>query len=301
MTSAALSWGSAFLAFGPILACLFLIVYQKSQLVIVVTTSAFAYLLSALVAALLWWVFDLAGISHPVIVLLPGVISQFSMRCGFVALYHKVEEVIERSIERHQNEQRQNETTSQGQPADPTNEWTESARLRLELNDWACGIASGVGFGGMHAVLLYGTLLASEVGNVGTLYQLSCLGIPGLMLSAMNALMFSILDMVWMFFTFFGMRLRKSGSALSSISTSFGSYLGYSKSSGNKALLICFATHLAAAFATMPNSFQGGCTISLPLLVLIVIFTVFAFRASVYNIYLPPNQRRRVTGDEHRD
>lgn len=301
MTSAALTWGSAFLAFGPILSLLFVVVYQKAQLVIVVTTSAFAYLLSALLAALIWWFFDLLGLDHPIILLLPGVISQFLMRCGFVVLYHKVEEVIERSIERHQQQLRQNETTSNGQPGDSTNEWTESARLRLELNDWACGVASGVGFGGMHVILLYGTLLASEVGNVGTLYQLSCLGIPGLMLSAINALAFSVMDMVWMFFTFFGMRLRKSGAAVSSISTSFGSYLGYSRSSGNKALGVSFVTHLAAAFSTMPNSFQGGCKISLPLLLSVVVFTLFVFRAGVYNIYLPPNQRRRVTGDGHRD
>eukprot|EP00547_Thalassionema_nitzschioides_P000076 CAMPEP_0194210980 /NCGR_PEP_ID=MMETSP0156-20130528/9221_1 /TAXON_ID=33649 /ORGANISM="Thalassionema nitzschioides, Strain L26-B" /LENGTH=197 /DNA_ID=CAMNT_0038938401 /DNA_START=31 /DNA_END=621 /DNA_ORIENTATION=- len=197
MTSAALSWGSALLAFGPILALLFLVVYQKAQLVIVVTTSAFAYLLSALFAALIWWFFDLVLGDHPVFVLLPGVISQFLMRCGFVKLYHKVEEVIEGSIERHQQQHRQNATTNHRQPGDSTNEWTESARLRLELNDWACGVAAGVGFGGMHAMLLYGTLLASEVGNVGTLYQLSCLGIPGLMLSAINALVFSVLDMIW--------------------------------------------------------------------------------------------------------
>jgi len=294
MTSAALFWGSGLLAFGPILALLSLLVYKKAQLVIVVTTSAFAYLLSALLASIAWWIFSLLGLNNPVFVLLPGVFAQFLLRCGFVALYHKVEEVIEISVRRHEEQQNRGNGAENhdGQNTAPQ-DWTETAQLRLELNDWACGIAAGTGFGGMHAILLYGTLLASESGNIGTLYQVSCPEMPGLMLSAINALLFSLLDMLWMLFTFFGMRLRKSGGNSAAVG-GFGSFLGYSKKSGNLSLGICIITHLAASFATIPNNLKGGCKISIPLLVVIVAATFFSFRAGVYNTYLPANQRRRV-------
>ena len=58
MTNAALTWGCAFLAFSPCLSLLFVIAFHKAQLIIVVTTSAFAYLLAAFSAALVWYIFD---------------------------------------------------------------------------------------------------------------------------------------------------------------------------------------------------------------------------------------------------
>jgi hypothetical protein len=284
MTAAALAWGSAFLAFGPVASTLFLIVYQKAQLVIVVTTSAFAFLLSALGASLFWYMFHAAGVNHPIIILLPGVIFQGIMRCGFVALYHKVEKVIESSIARHEQHQIQRGESEEAM--------AESARLRLELNDWACGLAAGTGFGGMHAVLLYGTLLASESSNLGTLIQDSCPSMPGLLLSAMNAFLFTILDMIWMLFTFFGMRRRRSPGM--DCSRGVGAVIGNSRQSGNIALAICGITHLAASFATTPNAFGGGCSLSIPLLVGIVLLTVCTFVVGVSNIYLPAHQRRRM-------
>ena len=189
MTTASLAWGSAFLAFGPAMSLLFLLAYQKAQLIIVVTTAAFAFLLAALAASFVWWIFDMIGIgNYAVFILLPGVIFQFLFRCGFVALYHRVEQVIQISIRNHEEHENQRTGTQSATAADPA--LSESARLRLELNDWACGLAAGTGFGGMHAILLYGTLLASESDNLGTLYQSSCIGIPALVLSAMNTFMF---------------------------------------------------------------------------------------------------------------
>lgn len=296
MTSAALVCGSAFLAFGPLASLLFGIVYQKAQLVIVVTTSAFAFLISALGASIIWSIFHAIGVNHPVIILIPGVIFQFVMRCGFVALYHKVEKVIQSSIEHHEAmQQRQpNANANNGSNNGNNDEATDSTLLRLELNDWACGLASGVGFGGMHAVLLYGTLLASESGNLGTLYQDSCPSMPGLLLSAWNAFFFTILDIVWMLFTFFGMRRRRSpGTEEFSTTTGFGTYFGNSSKSGNMALAFVAVTHVAASFATTPNHFGGGCLVSLPLVAAIVAGTVAAFRVGVFNIYLPTDQRRR--------
>jgi len=288
------------MAFGPFIVLLSLLVYKKAQLVIVLTTSAFAFLISALLASIAWWIFSLLGLNHPVFVLLPGVAAQFILRCSFVSLYHKVEEVIESSVRKHEIQQNRENGTGSDRQNNAPQDWTESAQLRLELNDWTCGIAAGTGFGGMHAILLYGSLLASESGNIGTLYQLSCPEMPGLLLSAINSLLFSILDMLWMLLTFFGMRLRMSGGN-STGAGGFGSYLGYSKKSGNMSLGICIVTHLAASLATIPNNNIGGCKFSIPFLSVIVVATIFSFRAGVYNIYLPANQRRRVAEEERRD
>jgi len=93
---------------------------------------------------------------------------------------------------------------------------SESAQLRLELNDWSSSLAAGTGFGGMHAIFLYGTLLASEAGNVGTLYQPSCAVMPSLANTAVVACLFSLLDVVWMMWTFYGMRRRRDGGTFES-------------------------------------------------------------------------------------
>jgi len=311
MTSAALAWGCGFLAFGPCASLLFLLAYQKAQLVIVVTTSAFAFLLSALFSSMVWWIFDRVGLDlGGVVILLPSVIFQFLMRCGFVSLYHKVEEVIEASIDRHAEQQREeqqrqrrnganNNNNNNNNTNDGEDSWADSARLRLELNDWSCGLAAGTGFGGMHAFLLFGTLLASESGNYGTLFQESCPGIPSLLLSALNAFFFSILDIAWMLFTFFGMRRRAQEEDEAQISHGFGAMLGSTRRSGTSALFLCFGSHLAASFATTLSMMKNGCVISLPVLGVIAIGTVYAFVGGVSAVYLPLNQRRRLAGDEH--
>jgi len=300
MTSPSLIFGSAFLAFGPTASFLFLIAYEKAQLIIVLTTSAFAFLISCLLAALFWNVFHFVGLEHPLLTILPGIFFQFALRCGFVSLYHRVEEVIQTSIDRHEEEQTQESQNQNEQDSDQ--DLTESARLRLELNDWACGLAAGTGFGGMHAVMLYGTLLASESGNLGTLYQPSCPAVPSLILSAVNTFMFSILDVLWMLFTFFGMRRRAGIASVSSIRTSgIGSMLGNSKQSGNLALGISVVSHAAAAISTLPNEFEGGCFISVPILAAIVVCTSIIFWVGISKIFLPAKQRRRVSGDAHRD
>ena len=299
MTAASLTWGSASLAFGPAISLLFLITYQKAQLIIVVTTSAFAFLLSALAASFVWWIFDLIGVgNYAVVILLPGVISQFFFRCGFVALYHKVERVIQVSIRNHEEQQQQQQQrvdTVVTPATDDDPALSESARLRLELNDWACGLAAGTGFGGMHAILMYGTLLASEAGNLGTLYQPSCPGIPALVLSAMHTFLFTILDIIWMLLTFFGMRRRRQQIAEGEsvvTSSGLGALLGNERNGANKALGLVFITHFCASLATIPNIFQNGCTISVPVLAGVTVVTGLIFWAGASRIYLPANQRR---------
>ena len=140
---------------------------------IVVTSSAFSFLCSTVVSSLFWWVFNAVGLQGPLAGIIHGVLAQFAFRCWFVAIYHRVEKAIQHSVQRQEAEDAQRASSDETAPLNAVNadaaanrndrsksNWTEVVKLRLELNDAPCGIATGVGFGGMHAILLYGILLA---------------------------------------------------------------------------------------------------------------------------------------------
>jgi hypothetical protein len=357
MTNAALAWGSALIAFCPILSLLFFLSYPKAQLVIVVTTAAFFFLCSSLAAGLVWYVLDevigLPG-GSTLWVLLPGVVSQFLFRCAFVRMYHVVEQVIQNSLERYELQHPPVNTTantggvndnqtaigsddtivpprseeddiavartttapnasssSSLPPQQQQLQLHQWARLQLELNDFACAIAAATGFGGMHAILFYGTLLASETSlnrhaTGGTLYQPSCLNMPSLVVSAIMTMFFSILDVYWMLLTFFGMRRRmlfqRSSSSsdgtmnlfadhetdIANSSTHHQRLNNNSRGSGNVCLLFCLVSHLAASLATTANIFTNGCVASLPLLGVVTVLTAIMYTTRIHRIYLPP-------------
>lgn len=231
MTSFAITLGCALLAFSPTLSLLLLFAYSKAQLVIIVTTSSFFQLLACLLAALLHLPFKSLSLgAQGIFVIIPtSVIAQALSRCAFVHCYHKVETVIEKSIARHEQLQRQSHSNSHARTNSNSNNNnnndgenninandnvnvnvnegpSESQQLKLELNDVSSGIAAGVGFAFFHTVMLYGTLLASENSRTGTLYQESCTMMPSIFNSAIMAFFFGILDLVWMLMTFYGMR-----------------------------------------------------------------------------------------------
>lgn len=295
MTTPALALGSALVAFGPFLALFSMIVYQKAQLVIVVTTAAFCFLLGSTAGAFCWRIFDWIGFYGPLAAMIPSVLAQFLARCGFVALYHRVEGVIKDSLEKEEDDTR----PSSQSVVDNTNQssekhWAEVAKMRLQLNDAACGIAAGVGFGGMHSILLYGTLLASEMStNVGVLYQDSCPAIPSLAVSAVYALCFFVLDMFWMLFTFFGMRRRLTyhrGQGDEDTLSGPGTWMGNSRVGGNLALVWVLLTHFAAAVLTTADFFKNGCYVSVPAVGGVVLFTAYLYWAGIGRIYMPADQ-----------
>jgi Aph-1 protein. len=315
MTSFSLSLASALIAFSPTLSLLFLFTYSKAQLVIIVTTSSFFQLLACLLASLLHLPFK--GVQNvstkDIFVVIPtSVISQAFFRCAFVYCYHKVEAVIENSIQRHEQQARQplqsqhhNGSADSSAPQD----LSETTKLKLELNDASAGVAAGVGFGFFHTVMLYGTLLASENSRVGTLYQDSCTVMPSIFNSALMAFCFGILDLVWMPLTFYGMRRLKDSLSRRSRSNVFGSssrnedirqmqdwVYQKDKLGGKAALALVLFTHFAAAFATLPNQVMpvNGCVLALPLLGFITILTGFAFWYFCKNNYLPREQQQRI-------
>ena len=172
-------------------------------MIIVFITAAFFFLLSSLGASLVRYILDpVLGLQSVRSAVVPSVIAQFLGRCSFVALYHRVEAVIEHSIEKTEAEQQVSDASDDNSA---TNTDLEAAKLKLELNDVASGLAAGTGFGGMHAILLFGSLLALETADLGVLLQPSC-PLPSLVVSGLNCFFFFFLDLFWMLFTFFGMR-----------------------------------------------------------------------------------------------
>ena len=325
--------GCAILAFSPVAFLFFLLCYSKAHLIIIVTTSAFAYLISSLLSSLLWLPFSLTGswtgAGKAALLVIPAVICQAACRCGFVVLYHRVEGAISASIRLHERrqEEQEAEAASERQAATTTTATTnnnsnrnsnsssnsnsnrnhlETRRLRLELNDWSCGIAAGIGYSGMHALMLYGTLLASEAASQGTLYQRSCPGIPTLANSALNTFFFSILDIFLMLIVFYGMRRRRykrhvASTSIDAVAVTTGD-TNAPKRSANMALLASFVLHLLAGFTTTANSLQGGCKIALPFLAA----TVLAAGAYLYFVigldkFLPKSQRLMYHQAIHQD
>ena len=304
MTSGTLVAGCTLIAFSPTATLFFILVRKKAQLVIIVTISAFAFLLSYLTASSIWIILPQSIQSSPFTLIPIGVFSQFLLRLLYVRLYFKIEQIIHTSLHRMRMRARRSNSDSNSNSNSNINnsndETDEETLLHFELNDWICGIASGIGFGGTHSILLYGTLLTSEAGNLGTLYQPSCPAIPSLLLSAINAFLFSILDMILMLFTFDGVRKQnhaESASVSISASTSATYYFRQSNGPGVRILLYSLCFHLGAAFVTAINSTNNGCLYSVPSLFIIVISCFFFFR-----VYIFPNFGGNRFGDmEHMD
>lgn len=284
----ALVLGSAAIGFAPFICSFFQIIFPKPQLLIVSITAAFFYLLAVSAASLVWYILDpVIGLSGAMAAIIPGVFFQFIFRSLFANIYFKVENVIEASIAKSEEEQQDNNDENEADAV-------QAAKNRLALNDLACGLAAGVGFGGMHAILLFGSLLASETFDAGILYQPSCPKVPTLTVSSLNTFCFFFLDVFWMLFTFFGMRRRllfpRGGGALSHInplSRRFGSWYGNTRMGGNYALLTCLSSHFLAAGFTTFNAFQYGCTFSLTLLPAATLAVAYLYWAGISKIYLP--------------
>ena len=190
--------------------------------------------------------------------------------------------------------------------------WAQAAKLRLQLNDASAAIASAVGFGGMNAILLYGTLWASEGSNVGVLYENSCPNVPSLAVSAVLANFFFVLQTFWMLMTFFGMRRRQlyhrgesevmmmtstssprsnnntSNSATAATAAVNGGFWGNSRHGGNWALLACLLTHLLSSLLTLTNALPSGCLVSVPAVGGVVLLTAYLFWAGCGRNYMPP-------------
>ena len=267
--------------------------------------------------------------------ILPSIVIQFMCRCWFTTLYHQVERVIQVSFARHLEEEEEEHAEEDnvvasapasadavvGNTAAPlpptTTRSADMAKFQLALNDGNASIAAAVGFGGMHAMVLYGTLLSSEITNnsTGILYQNSCPAVPSLVVSAVVTNLFFVLQIFWMLLTFFGMRRRllfhrgqcaeydtveeepmhdeneteedRRQRRRRHRNSRSGRWFGNSRSGGNYALLLVLLTHSAASFITMFHRHANGCYIVLPSLLGMVLLTAYLFYMGCGRIYMP--------------
>ncbi|KAL7430460.1 hypothetical protein ACHAXM_002192 [Skeletonema potamos] len=257
MTSPSLTIGTSLLAFSPTLTLFFVILLPKPQLVILSVVAAFAYLLSAFGSSLVWLIFNAifqfttkdatSSIGSLLALTVPSVLIQCVVRMQFVKLYFNVEDVIRKSVAKHEAETTTTTyrgggggnndnaaATQERRGEEEQQQHSETNALQLQLNDLTCSLASGTGYALLHTLFLFGTLLSSQAhestnyyGNInnsggyygggggstghgGTLYQYSCGNImPSLVNGALVGMMFSTLDVFWMMLTFFGMRRRR--------------------------------------------------------------------------------------------
>jgi len=302
--SIALVVGSAAIGLAPLIFFFTQIIYPKSQLLIVSITAAFFYLLSSVASGLCWYIFnDFIGISWKWFAIAPAVLCQFLVRVGFVKLYHQVEQAVQESIAVSEAEREENSSGDDNASTGTDPDVAATAKLKLELNDAASGLAAGVGFGGMHAIVFFGSLLASETATTGVLYQPSCPYVPSLAVSALNCCSFFFLDIMWMLFTFFGVRRRvifpRGGGNLNDMNPrhrQFGSYFGNTRMGGNMSLITVLVSHFMAAGFTTFNQYNHGCTFSLPLLFSTVLSVLWLFRAGISKIYKPlPYSNQRLS------
>ncbi len=384
MTAPTLTLGAFLLSFSPTLSLLFTIILPKPQLVILAVCAAFAYLLSAFGSSLFWLVLDaifnftgnnnngdnnnnnggvgsgVSSIGALLSLTIPSIFIQCIVRMLFVKLYFRVEDVIRKSVRRHEDENNVASGNTTGSNTAGNNggnsgrnntaggdEHAETNALQLQLNDISCSLASGTGYALLHTLFLYGTLLASEsgesnnyygnigtsgeyygggggsTGHGGTLYQSSCSMMPSVINGALISMMFSVLDVVWMMLTFYGMRRRRVVSrdgqqgqprelrtwlrkilhfVMDSFSflrdtCTFWKGMEDTPQGGNAALGLVLVSHIMASLVIgLPNSImvEDGCRVSLPCLGGVVVFVMVMTVKGLKGHFLPVDQRSRI-------
>ena len=221
--TAMLRAGCALLAYSP--SCSFLFLFsRRPQLIIIALAGAFAWLVSALMTAFLWMFFQLGRDNIWPLLIIVSSLFQECARFAIIYAYRRTESVIKKSSP-HSNEV-------------------------FPLNDITSSIAAGVGFGTMHSMMMYGSVLASSDGSA-VLFEDSCETVPAVMVGALLSLGFCILDVVLMCLAFLAERYR------------------------SKLLVaaICIF-HIVAGLSTLANQETNGCKVSLSLILVVIILAV---------------------------
>ncbi|CAM9904784.1 unnamed protein product [Discosporangium mesarthrocarpum] len=209
--------GCGLISFGPSVMLWFFVVSQRAPLIIIAIVSAFFWLVSILMASLLWTMFPKAK-GNWLLMIIAGVSIQEFCRLALVRLYLRTESVIARvgsSARRGGGwatppPWRGDHHLSSAAPAAAAtpsgggtamlggNDQHQSEASRslvgggvdghcptvlLPLNDLSSSIAGGVGWGGIHTALVLGTVLAENSGK-GVSYTDHCPAVPVVLLTA---------------------------------------------------------------------------------------------------------------------
>ena len=199
----------------------------RSELVILSISAAFVWLLSIMLSSGIWAAFSTGGdalyISLGAFV---GVVCQELGRYFFYRVYSIAEaEVIK------------------------LREKSDGSIFIHPFRLGSSALASGIGFGAMNTIVMYGPILAASGGNE-TYYISSCSSVNIYVLNAITSMLYEILHIIMMHIAFVGYR------------------------SGNELLVaLVFVLHLAASATTWINTSSNGnaCAASLTLLTALVI------------------------------
>lgn len=214
--------GSILIAFGPAVGLLVSVVWSRAHLVVLQFIGGVFWLFSLLMIAILWTAIPPAKDAWAW-VLIMGTLIQEGMRFLAVKGYMTVEKNVEKTLPHRQD--------------------------YMPLNDFVAALSLGSGFGAMHALMQFGTV-AAAVGTSSTLFLDSCESTPAILLLALTALLFWILDVVLMFAAFSAMR-RPAAESLPQAAT-------------------IVLLHLGASLATLGNLRDDGCQVTMPVLTAVV-------------------------------
>eukprot|EP00903_Cladosiphon_okamuranus_P013536 g12608.t1 len=273
---AALVLGCGLVAFGPSLMLWVMVLGKRPALVIIGLIGAFFWLASMAAASLLWTILPAAQDGW-VLTIITGVGLQSFGRIALAKVYVKTETVVNAAADtlpassadefdgggRYDGARRGGDSDSGGVGARagrrrrdendaPSQRHDYDSSGLLKLNGVSSSIAAGVGWGLIHAVILVGTALSKHMGP-GAAFSPSCPHVPSVIVSALSAQAFVVLDLVLMAAAFAAARSENAG-------------------------LMCysFGLHFLAALTTGFNFVDGGCAVSLPLLYAVVVVSAIA-------------------------
>ncbi|CBN76993.1 conserved unknown protein [Ectocarpus siliculosus] len=261
--------GCSLIAFGPSIMLWVVVVGKRPALVIIGLVGAFFWLASMAAASVLWTIVPAAQDAW-LLSMITGVVLHGFGRLALAKVYVKTEAVINEAAAHaapasnaHGSSGRYGgalgaegsggvgEGRGERKTGDVPDQPEESSGL-LRLNGVSSSIAAGVGWGLIHAVIMVGTALSKHMGP-GAAFSPSCPHVPSVIVSALSAQAFVVLDLLLMAAAFAAARSGDAGL----MSFSFG-------------------LHFAAALTTGFNFIEGGCTASLPLLYGVVALAAIA-------------------------
>lgn len=208
------------IAFGPLATMWCTVILQRPQLIILAFCSAFFWLMGLLTLSLFWCIPGLQESSVGTAIC--AVVFQEIWRALFFRAYQKTEEAL----------------LSTGQNA------------AVPLNDASSAVSAGVGFGTMHAVIVFGSVISNSI-DQATVYTDKCPAMSLYLMLALQQLCYSLFHVALMVIAFSAYR---------------------SKSPWQTFALIVL--HLGGQSTTILNDTQGGCTTAIPLLAAITVLSL---------------------------
>lgn len=229
-------------SFGPAIVFILGVTARSASFTIAAVTSSFFWLVSIMLPSIIHVAVPGAK-DHAVTTLLISVICQEIGRFLFVKLYYYSEDALVK----------------------------KTATLQSPFNEWSMAISSGVGFGLMSSLVMYGGALsgAFEEEVYSDFYLDQCPDISVYVYSASTSLIFQVLNVALMVLMFFALKASNAAKRYSEI-----------------ALVVLL--HLAASLMSLGSQVQGGCAAVLAGQSVLVVLTLImvGYKNKSYHYYL---------------